>query len=70
MTTNSINDDLITFEEFEELLHIGRSTAYKLLESGEIKAFKIGRYWKIPRAAITEYISRKSSMNFFPAGKH
>ncbi|MCC8046797.1 MAG: helix-turn-helix domain-containing protein [Clostridiales bacterium] len=59
---NELSDDLITLEEFEKLLKIGHSTAYRLLNSGEIKAFKIGRCWKIPKAAVSEYISRKSKL--------
>lgn len=62
---NEIQDDLITIEELQEILQIGRTTAYQLLKSGEIKAFRIGRYWKIPRAAITEYVSRKSNLGFY-----
>lgn len=62
---NEIHDDLITIEELQEILQIGRTTAYQLLKSGEIKAFRIGRYWKIPRAAIAEYVSRKSNLGFY-----
>lgn len=58
-------DDLITIEEFQEILQIGRTTAYKLLNSGEIKAFRIGRFWKIPRAAVTEYVARKSMLDLY-----
>ena len=63
--SNELKDDLVTFEEFQEILQIGRTTAYKLLNSGEIKAFRIGRIWKIPRSAITEYVSRKSTLDLY-----
>ena len=59
------NDQLITLEELQELLNIGRSTAYSLLNSGEIKAFRIGRFWKIPRASVTEFVARKSKLSVF-----
>ena len=62
---NEPKDDLITLDEFMEMLNIGRTTAYQLLNSGEIKAFRIGRYWKIPRASVTEYVSRKSNLGFY-----
>lgn len=62
---NEPKDDLITLEEFQDILQIGRTTAYQLLNSGEIKAFRIGRFWKIPRAAVTEYVSRKSNLKFY-----
>lgn len=63
-----MRDELVTIDEMQEMLKVGRTTAYQLLNTGEIKAFRIGRFWKIPRAAITEYVSRKpfiSSANLF-----
>lgn len=56
------SQDIITIDELCEWLAIGRNAAYTLLNSGEIKAFKIGRIWKIPREAIAEYIKRKSHL--------
>lgn len=35
--------EIITVEELMELLYIGKNTAYRLLSSGEIKAFRIGK---------------------------
>lgn len=49
--------ELITFDELCETLMIGRNTAYKLLKSGKLKAFKIGRVWKIPKRAVSDYIN-------------
>jgi len=49
-------DDLMTTEEAKEALKIGNNTLYKLLRSGKLKAFRMGRIWKIPKAAVEEYI--------------
>lgn len=62
---NTPKEDLLTFDEFMEALQIGRTTAYQILASGELCAFRVGRRWKIPRAAVAEYISRKSSLGFY-----
>ena len=56
---NNTSTELLTFEELCETLMIGRSTAYKLLHSGELKAFRIGRIWKIPKTGIIEYLQAK-----------
>ena len=48
--------DILTVEELCELLCIGKNTAYILLGSGQIKAFKQNRIWKIPKIAVTEYV--------------
>lgn len=53
------SNDIITVEELMELLNIGKNTAYSLLESGEVKAFRIGRIWKIPRKSVYEYVNHK-----------
>lgn len=54
--------ELITIDELCELLMIGRTTAYRLLRSGEIKAFKIGKVWKISKASVECYIRELSNM--------
>lgn len=54
--------DLITVDELCEFLSIGKNSAYSLLNSGELKAFRIGRIWKISRGAVSEYIKRKSNL--------
>jgi excisionase family DNA binding protein len=48
--------DIITIEEMCELLRIGKNTAYSLLTSGKVKAFREGRKWKIPRIALESYV--------------
>ncbi len=53
---------LITIEELCEMLMIGRNAAYKLLTSGKIKSFRIGRVWKIPRDSIQTYIVEQSNL--------
>ncbi len=54
--------DLITIDELCSLLMIGRTTAYKLLRSGDLKAFKIGKVWKISKASVECYIRQRSNL--------
>lgn len=53
-----LNDynDVMTVDEFCEVMHIGKNLAYQLLNSGEIHAFRIGRCWKIPKTAIQDFL--------------
>ncbi|MDY4413837.1 MAG: helix-turn-helix domain-containing protein [Ruminococcus sp.] len=53
------NNEIMKFEEVMEYLNIGKSTLYKLLRSGEIASFKIGKVWKIPRKSVEDYIKKK-----------
>ena len=48
--------DLITVDELCDMLAIGKNTAYNLLNTQKIKAFRIGRTWKIARQAVIDYI--------------
>lgn len=48
--------ELLSIEDLMELLNVGKNTAYSLLETSKIKAFKIGRIWKVPRKAVEDYI--------------
>lgn len=41
-----------------KILHIGRNTAYNLINNKEIYAIKSGGGWKIPEQSILDYIKR------------
>lgn len=53
-------NDLITVDELCDILAIGKNTAYRLLNDKKIKAFRIGRTWKISRQAINDFIYHNS----------
>ena len=40
------------------LLLISHNTAYELVRSGQIRSIRIGRSYRIPREAVTEYLSK------------
>jgi len=51
-------NELLSIKQLCERLFISPTTAYKLLQSGKIKAFKLGT-WKIPVKSVYEYINQK-----------
>ena len=53
--------DILSVDEFCEALGIGRSLAYRLLKSGEIKSIRIGRHHKIPKIYIIDYLCGKDN---------
>lgn len=55
--TKDESPELITIDEMCDILSIGKGAAYNLLKNKEVKSFKIGRIWKIPRQSINEYIA-------------
>ncbi|MBL1969287.1 DNA-binding protein [Klebsiella pneumoniae] len=46
----------MTVDELCERLMICKNAAYRLLGSQKIKAFRIGKTWKIPRENVDKYI--------------
>ena len=54
--------ELITVDELCELLRISHNAAYRILSSGQLDCFKIGRIWKIPRESISRYIKEQSKI--------
>ena len=45
-------DDILTIEEVAELLRIGMTQAYRIVRSGNLKGYKEGKDWKIPKQAL------------------
>lgn len=54
--------DIMTIYDVAEALYIGKNRVYELLEKKELKGFRIGRVWKIPREALQEYILSQSNL--------
>ena len=48
--------DILNVMELCELLNIGRNTCLFLLQSGAVEAVKIGRQWRISKAAVMRYM--------------
>ena len=48
--------DLMSVSEACQRLHVSRNTLYSLLESGDLKGFKVGRMWRIPDRSIWNYM--------------
>ena len=52
--------EILTLKELQELLHIGKNTALKLVQNGEIEGFRIGYQWRVLRESIIRYIKRQA----------
>lgn len=52
-------DYILTPEEVSEILRIGMNRTYALLHQNQIKAFREGRIWKIPKISVVEYITQR-----------
>lgn len=63
---NADKSDIITTlyspEEVADILQLGLSSTYSLLRSEKIKAFRVGKIWKVSKLALQEYILTESNM--------
>ena len=54
--------DIMSVFDVAEALYIGKNRVYELLESDELKGFRIGRVWKIPRSNVEQYVLKQSGL--------
>ena len=52
--------DILTVEQLQQILKIGRNTAYKLLNENVIKSKRIGKIHKIPKFNVIEYLKKEN----------
>ncbi len=62
MSYNENESVLMTASELADYLGVGKNRAYELLNSGEIKGFRIGSIWKVTKIAVDQYIYEKSGL--------
>ena len=48
--------DVVSVEQMSEMLGISTKTAYRLLKDNEIRHFRVGRTYKIPKLHILSYL--------------
>ena len=56
-------DDILNVEEACEALKIGYNAMYELLNTGKLKGYRNGRVWRIPKAALVEFIQGMAKMS-------
>jgi excisionase family DNA binding protein len=46
-----------TLKEVAEILQVTRRTIYNYIKDGKLKAFKMGKYWRVRHEDLKEFIS-------------
>ena len=52
--------DVVSVTQLQEMLCIGKNTAYTLLKNNVIQSVRIGRIHKIPKKNIIKYLQEKA----------
>lgn len=50
-------DEIFTIDEVSTFLKAGKRTVYRLAQSGEIPAFKLGGTWRFRRSELDRWIA-------------
>ncbi len=53
------SNDVLTIEDVAEILRVSTSTVRKLIDAGDLKAFKVGGQWRIRRSDLDRYIEKQ-----------
>jgi len=59
----AVSPVFLTVEQVAKRLYVGRSTAYNMVNSGEIKCVHFGRLIRVPVSSLDEYLSGKLQEN-------
>lgn len=54
--------DVVNIIQLKEMLGIGITLAYRLVKQNTIKAMKIGREYKIPKANVIAYLTKQNEI--------
>ena len=55
-------DDILTAEEACEALRIGKNALYALLLNKQLKGYRNGRVWRIPKQSLIEFVLSQASL--------
>ena len=50
-------EDVLTPKEVQHILQISRNTLYKRLSEGSIRSVRIGKFYRIPKIYLVEYLN-------------
>ena len=56
---DEIENEYLTALETMSLLYIGKTTFYKLVRSGELPAFRVGKQWRVSRENLMKFTQSK-----------
>ena len=58
--SSEIENEFLTPKEVMNLLYIGRNTFYKLVNSGELPAFRLGKQWRVKRSDLYDFLGQNT----------
>ena len=59
LATPSILGEILTLAEVATYLKIPKKTVYKIVNSGDLRAFKAGKHWRVQRVELRAWIAQQ-----------
>jgi excisionase family DNA binding protein len=56
------DDPLLTLKEAMSYLRVSRSTLYRLMESGRLRGYKVGKSWRFHREDLRGCVARETAI--------
>ena len=53
-------DGLLTVSEVADLMRVSNMTVYRLIKSGQLKALRVGKNYRIRESEVDRYLSDRS----------
>ena len=50
------DDRFLTVSEVATIMRVSKMTVYRLVHSGELEAIRVGRSFRVPEAAVNQYL--------------
>lgn len=53
--------DVVNIKQLQEMLHIGKNLAYKLINTGKIESIRLGSVHRIPKSNIIDFLLKENN---------
>lgn len=58
--------EIYTLNELEDLLQVTRRTLYNWIKGGKLKAFRVGKEWRVTREALDTFTKQGTEQTQLP----
>ncbi len=62
-----MDDKFLTAKQVQELLHVDRTTIYRMLKDGRLTGIKVGQQWRFSASEVDDLLAGVLSMEEGPA---
>lgn len=61
MSSDVARAKFLTVAEVADIMRVSRMTVYRLVHSGELPAIRVGKSFRVPEEALTQYLRESAT---------